>query len=304
MVNAITRRSFVAGTATMALSNKASALCTCGTFFEPPGRNVVIDYAPRDVFEEPAGAYACKPFASTIAISPDFAAAKADGVRGVIRRATGIDGWADIDKASYRSERHRASKSGLLWGSYHFSARHLHFCDANLAQEIPGDIQADMYLMETNPEPNDLVCLDMEEPGVSVCGTEKKKRSIMGPDQAVQFIERVKEKVGRYPILNTRSLILNAIPMQQRSRLLKCKLWLSEYVSMPSAAGRDWNTGPVLPNGVASWEKKVLWQWADDVVSEGDCIKGINRQGVHGIRKCDRNTFHGGLDELRRFWVE
>ena len=48
----------------------------------------------------------------------DFAKAKADGILGVIHKAS--QGQANVDPM-YRSNRNRARAAGLLWGAYHFA---------------------------------------------------------------------------------------------------------------------------------------------------------------------------------------
>ena len=77
----------------------------------------------------------------------DFEAAKADGISGVIHKAT--QGFRYTDP-KYQNPRSKALDAGLLWGAYHFA--------------VGGDGvgQAENFLSVVNPEPTDLLVLDLD----------------------------------------------------------------------------------------------------------------------------------------------
>src|SRR5258708_246933 len=77
----------------------------------------------------------------------DLVAAKADGVVGIIQKAT--QGQANVDP-TYEENRKKASDAGLLWGAYHFGTGG------------DGVAQADHFLDTVDPDDETLLVLDFE----------------------------------------------------------------------------------------------------------------------------------------------
>ncbi len=169
----------------------------------------------------------------------DFAAVKADGLLGVIHKATQGATYTDPEYASKRSA---ALDQGLLWGAYHFGT----------AQDVP--TQVTHFLDVAAADSNTLLVLDWEENGIASQGT-------MSLDQAIEFVERVKAAVGQYPVLYGGSLIKNSVG-SGNDILSQCPLWLAQYASNPS-----------LPNG---WSAYHMWQYTDGVHGpEPHAVNGI-----------------------------
>src|SRR5258708_17108974 len=107
-------------------------------------------------------------------------------VVAIIHRAT-IGDRADRKYAERKIE---ARKRGYKWGAYHFGK--------------PGDPikQADFFLDTVKPDKDDLIALDLE----STDGTKH-----MSFDDARVFINRIKQKTGRYPLLYANNGVTNAI---------------------------------------------------------------------------------------------
>src|SRR5438093_1241044 len=119
---------------------------------------------------------------------PDFDAMKREGIIGVIHEATYPSFQRD---AKYLDRQMGALRAGLLWGAYHY---------ANASDPIR---QADHFLSVvsnawaqanpvTRPSTGVLLVLDFEKNGHYPGGT-------LRPDQAVAFVERIRERTGVYP---------------------------------------------------------------------------------------------------------
>ena len=119
---------------------------------------------------------------------PDFVGMKNEGIVGVIHEAT----YPRFDRDSkYRDRQMAALQAGLLWGAYHFG-------DATDPVR-----QADHFLSVVaasvgapiGPEkrrPGILLVLDFERNGHYPGGT-------MTVAKAVAFVERIRERTGKYP---------------------------------------------------------------------------------------------------------
>jgi len=189
----------------------------------------------------------------------DFASAKGDGILGVIHKATQGATYTD---PTYDTRRPQATAQGLHWGAYHFGT----------AQDVP--TQVAHFLDVAAADANTLLVLDWEENGIASQGT-------MTLDQAKQFVQGVKDKVGRYPTLYGGSLIKSSVGSGGDPVLQQCPLWLAQYSS-----------NPVLPAG---WDAYTLWQYTDGV-------NGPDPHSVAGIGPCDRDVYAGTEAELTNFW--
>src|SRR5439155_11284577 len=118
---------------------------------------------------------------------PDFAAMKREGILGVIHEATYPHLVRD---AKYFERQQAATRAGLLWGAYHY---------ANGSDPVR---QADHFLSAVSSAwtqvdsgtrgPGVLLVLDFEKNGHYPGGT-------MRVDQAVAFVERIRERTVIYP---------------------------------------------------------------------------------------------------------
>jgi lysozyme len=168
----------------------------------------------------------------------DFNAVKADGIVGVIHKATeGID---YID-SMYHIRRSQALAAGLWWGAYHFAT---------------GDdavTQATHFLSAVNPAPTDLLVLDFEQ------NTTGSSMSIAG---AEQFVTSVQSATGRWPGLYSGSYIEELLGGGQNPTLANCWFWLSEY-------------GPT-PHVPLNWSTWTMWQYTDgEVGPEPHSVAGV-----------------------------
>jgi len=160
----------------------------------------------------------------------DFARAKADGIVGVIYKAT--QGTAYEDR-TYKRRREEALDAGLLWGAYHFGVGG------------SGVDQADHFLEVTASDDRTLLVLDYEPnvTGPTMTLTEARK-----------FIARVADVTGRWPGLYSGQLIKEKLARRATADpvLAKCFLWLAQYGPKP----RD------IPKTFKTW---TLWQYTDGV---------------------------------------
>src|SRR5215471_1289423 len=109
--------------------------------------------------------------------SVDLAKARADGIQGVIHKST--QGSTFVDP-TFADRRKAAAGAGILWGAYHFGTA---------ADPVA---QARFFLSVANPDPQDLIVLDLEV-------NEAKPSNTMSLEQARAFIGTVQDATGRTP---------------------------------------------------------------------------------------------------------
>ena len=185
----------------------------------------------------------------------DFHAVKADGIVGMIHKAT--QGLGEIDPR-YESRKAIALEVGLLWGAYHF------------ADGEDGVAQAKKFLSVVNPGPQDLLVLDLET------NTAGKSMTLAG---AEHFVEHIHQVTGRWPGLYTGSYMKDDLGNPSETLLANCWLWLSEYGPKPR-----------LP---AAWKNWTMWQYTDGqfgpephtVTGIGPCDRNMFNGDMTALRK-------------------
>ena len=117
----------------------------------------------------------------------------------------------------------------------------------------------------------------------------------MSVAQAVAFVERIKERTGKYPGLYGSEYrlrqMLNGRGVTSRDRkiLTRCWLWIANYHAQP--------------RNVAPWSTWHLWQYCGD----GKCDlrpRSMYPKSVANIPRAERNIFRGDNAALRTFWRE
>lgn len=162
----------------------------------------------------------------------DYGLVAANGIKGVIHKAT--EGDSDADPMYTYRRSHFADVGIALWGAYHFIR--------------PGDPveQADFFVRIAAPDANTLMALDHETQGVSL-------------SDAIAFMQEVEKQVGRECVLYSGSLLKEQIAgatTAQVTYLQSRRLWLPEYgpkAICPACYGAD-----------GAW----LWQYTGDGVGE------------------------------------
>src|SRR5216117_3845886 len=208
---------------------------------------------------------------------PDFTTMKRQGIVGVIHEATYPSFVRD---PKYLDRQMGALQAGLLWGAYHY------------ADGTDPVRQADHFLSVVSSSwsqagsavrgPGVLLVLDFEKNGHYPGGT-------MRADQAVAFIERIRERTGVYPGIYSGEYhlgqVLNGskVTPAQKKTLTNCWLWIANYHKEPRAT--------------APWNYWALWQYCGD----GKC--GLPRSAypisIANIRKAERNIFRGDRTALQ-----
>lgn len=191
----------------------------------------------------------------------DFRLAAEAGIWGIIHKATQGVAYRD---PRYVSRRAGALKAGLLWGAYHFNT---------------GDSVADQvknFIGYAAPAADTLMVLDYED----------NRLSNMKMAQAVEFLRRIEDKLGRPAAIYSGNRLkenLASVPKADQDYIRSHRLWLCQY-------------GPraVLPKGFTAW---WLWQYAADNV-------GPKPHGIAGIEgtATDMNTFDGTRKQLIDTW--
>lgn len=184
---------------------------------------------------------------------------KQNGILAVIHKATQGTAFRD-DK--YHERRDAAKEAGLLWGAYHFSTGE----DVNR--------QVDHFLSFAEPADDELISLDWEPSD--------------GPDmtaeQAREFVQLIRNRTGRWPVLYGGHLLREGVGDQTDLVLKNCPLWYVRYAKTPIA----------IPTAI--WPTYTLWQYTDGVEGELEPKKTLGSEGA------DRNIFQGTADELRAQW--
>jgi GH25 family lysozyme M1 (1,4-beta-N-acetylmuramidase) len=188
-------------------------------------------------------------------------------VVAIIHRATIGD---RIDK-KYAERKLEAKKRGYKWGAYHLGK--------------PGDPikQADFFLETVKPEDDDLLAIDLES-------TEFDKH--MSFVEARAFINRVKQKTGRFPVVYANNLVTKAIADKYGDDdvFAKTNLWYARFKRSVS----DFPAG--------TWKTYMLWQFS----SEMNCSSADRTQCLYTVPgteyDMDVDVFNGTIDELRKGW--
>jgi lysozyme len=212
---------------------------------------------------------------------PDFAGMKREGIIGVIHEASYPPFQRD---AKYRDRQMGALQAGLLWGAYHYGNATDPIRQADHFLSVVSNSWAQANPV-TRPSAGVLLVLDFEKNGHYPGGT-------MRADQAVAFVERIRERTGVYPGIYSGEYhlgqVLNnpRVTNAQRNVLAKCWLWIANYRNEPRA------TSP--------WNYWSLWQYCGD--GRGARPRSVYPISVANIKKAERNIFRGNSSDLREFW--
>ena len=159
-----------------------------------------------------------------------FPSARADGIVGVIHKAT--TGATGKDPG-YAQRRKSAKNAGLLWGAYHWGTA------------APVTKQVLNFLNTAKPDEDTLVALDFEE----------TKGNQMTLDQAREFLTLIETRLGRKAVLYSGHLIKDLLGNKNDKFFGAHRLWLAHYSQ---------------PKVQASWDSFWLWQYTDGKLGPGD----------------------------------
>ena len=200
----------------------------------------------------------------------DLAAAKAGGIIAIIHKAT--EGLTYRDRG-FADAMNAAAANGVLRGAYHFG---------NGAST--GAQQADAFLSVVGNNPDILLALDLERNPNQTAGT-------MTTSQAAQFVQRIYNRTGRWPILYAGlSDLVNRVHAASSTDLLTlahCDLWLAKYGEAPASVPAPWGT----------WS---LWQYSD--YADGPADRAMFPRVTSGFGRVDRSVFRGSPAQLRAWW--
>ncbi|MGC4026995.1 MAG: GH25 family lysozyme [Mesorhizobium sp.] len=174
-----------------------------------------------------------------------------------------------VARELFHTRRTLAKALGLKWGAYHLAR--------------PGNPleQARNFLDFAEPEPDDLMALDIEDNDPS---------QWMSLDDAEIFVREIHLRTGRFPMLYTNGTTAKHIADNAwRYRLLsRLPLWYARYKP---------EIGMHFPKG--NWDSYALWQFASQV----NCNKRVCPYRVKGAgNDIDVNVATMSPDELRNAW--
>jgi len=216
----------------------------------------------------------------------DFVGMKSEGVLGIIHEAS----FPRLQRDWRYAERQLAAiRAGLLWGAYHFGDGTNPIQQADHFLAVVGSSHPPMNAPheEEKNRPGVLLVLDFEQNGHYPGGS-------MSTAQAAAFVQRIKERTGKYPGIygsefRLRQMLYGSGTAAHRAVLSNCWLWIANYHNQPRS------TSP--------WGHWDLWQYTGD----GKC--GLRPRnafpiGVANMRKAERNIFRGNDALLQAFWQE
>jgi lysozyme len=188
-------------------------------------------------------------------------------VAAIIHRAT-IGYRKDKE---YFNRKKEAKKRGYKWGSYHLG--------------ISGDPvkQADFYLEEIKPEDDEVIALDLES---------LDSNKYMNIEQARLFINRIKEKTGRSPMLYGNYKTINQIStvVGKDELFSNTALWYARYRNQLL----DFPTG--------TWNSYTLWQFSCEINCKPTQLNSCAYLVPGTETDMDINVYNGTTDDLRREW--
>lgn len=213
---------------------------------------------------------------------PDFDRMRREGVVGVIHEAT----FPRFQRDDKYAQRQRAARdAGLLWGAYHFAdgtdpiRQADHFLNSVAAVRVGGPEESKSGV---------LLVLDFEKNGHYPGGS-------MSVPQAVAFVQRIKQRTGKYPGLygsenRLRQMLYGrGATGAHREILSNCWLWIANY--------------HYEPRHTAPWTYWHMWQYCGD----GKCDlrpRSSYPTSVANVRRAERNIFRGSDATLKTFWRE
>ena len=180
-------------------------------------------------------------------------------VVAIIHKST--SGTKEIDSA-YLYRKQEAKSRGYLWGSYHWGV-------TGKPEE-----QADHYIDTVAPTEDELIAIDLED------ATSNK---LMNADEALSFARRVRERIGRYPVLYTN---------HASAKLISTKYRNTDFAKMPLWYARFKGVVGDFPAGV--WQSYTIWQFSSEILLQMT-IPGTKAD-------MDVNVFNGTVEQLRANW--
>ncbi len=174
-----------------------------------------------------------------------------------------------VAKELYHTRRAMAKSLGLKWGVYHLGR--------------PGNPveQADHLIDFAQPEADDLVAIDIEN------NDPEKWLSL---SDAEIFAERIRERLGRYPVLYTNGSTAKFIADNHETYplLSRLPLWYARYKS---------KVDQHFPKG--HWDSYALWQFVSNI----NCRKDDCPYRLEGTPlDIDINVASMSPHDLRRVW--
>lgn len=172
--------------------------------------------------------------------SVNLKSAAAAGIVGVVQKATQGVQYTD---PTYKLNRTKAQKAGLLWGAYHFGTG------------SEGTQQAAHFLDTVDDPKGMLLVLDFEHNPIGPSMTLEEARA---------FVTHVQVKTGVFPGLYGGAYLKQLIGHGSDSVLGQCWLWLAQYGP----------TAVVPPN----WKTWTMWQYTDGAFGpDPHTVPGVGR---------------------------
>lgn len=214
--------------------------------------------------------------------NPDFAVLKANGIFGIIHKASQGLHYAD---PAYAARRAAAQAAGLLWGAYHFLDGSDPVAQAEFFAKCSGISQGDPILLAA-----DFESWPQSQASLHQCMTFMREVDALSPSQCVLYSGNViRETLKPSPGGHQSQDMAGASAFFQQHRL-----WLAEYGPKEQVPW-PWNT----PIAKASAEAAPLpapgvWLWQFTETGRANPLPG----------KTDGSFYDGTFDQLAANWLK
>jgi len=173
--------------------------------------------------------------------------------------------------SQYMTRKTEAQSRGYKWGSYHLG--------------LPGDpvAQADFYLDTVESSEDEVTALDIESLDL---------RRSMSLANSIKFLEHVRERTGRYPLLYANHEVTKEISQQYpgQSVFAFTGLWYARFKDTISDFPRR------------TWRTYTLWQFSSELNCHTDTDRNCPYRVPGTDSDMDVNVYNGSVDELRAQW--
>jgi GH25 family lysozyme M1 (1,4-beta-N-acetylmuramidase) len=171
----------------------------------------------------------------------------------------------------YKARRDEAKSRGYKWGSYHLGK--------------PGNpiAQADFYLATVAPTDDEVMALDIESLDANRDMTLINAR---------RFIQYIREKTGRYPMLYANQAVVKEISLRfpHDEVFSRTPLWYARF----KAQVTDFPT--------ATWDMYTLWQFSSEI----NCTTAHPERCLYRVpgtkTDMDVNVYRGSVADLKAKW--
>lgn len=213
---------------------------------------------------------------------PDFAALKANGIFGIIHKASQGIGYRD---PAYAERRVAAQAAGLLWGAYHFLDSSDPKAQADFFLDCSGATKGDPIMLACDYENSP------RQPSLWQCANFMREVDSVRPEiQSVLYSGNLIRETLKPQIAGHQATDMLGIEMFFQQH----RLWLAEYGPQEKAPS-PW-CDPIIKSSDGSTPMPApgVWLWQFTEKGRFAPLQGLT----------DGNFFDGTFDQLSQRWLK